>query len=233
MRRLKFFAISSYLLVNLLGATSSFAQQSFQLSSKFFEVDLTRTKFWDGEHRFGNVFCLQFPRSTDAQGLAYALYNNNTLYFSRAAYGDMTALYVATSTVPAGRSVEVEIGNLESKNQKDVDTHPGNFKQSRTSGVFGPSLTLIIRNSKEGPKESLFPFSRSFSNSPDGLLSSVSVHRLFVHGHDRIELAGLRYLKAPASSEREADEISDLLAFVEAAANSLQSCTANLPARSQ
>src|ERR1035437_6226530 len=179
MRFSNYFPVPLFMLVSILGTTGAFAQQSFQLSSKFYEADFTRAKFWKGEHRFGDVFCLNFPRSTDTEKLAYALYNNNTLYFSRAAYKDMTALYVATSTVPAGRSVETEIGNLESKNQKDVDAYPDNFKQSRVSGLLGPSLVLTIRNSKEGSKEALFPFSRTFIRRPDGLLDSVSVHRLF------------------------------------------------------
>lgn len=227
------FSIASSLLIHLLGATGAFAQQSFQLSSKFYEDDFTRAKFWGGEHRFGDVFCLTFPRSTDAEALAYSMYNNNTLYFSRAAYKDLTALYVVSSTVPAGRSVEVEIGNLASQNQRNVDAYPANFKQTQVTGLLGPSLIVTVRNSTEGPKESPFPFARTVASRPDGQLTSLSVHRLFVHGRDRIEVAGLRYFKAPLGPDREAQAISELSAFVEAAADSLQSCTVNLPPRAQ
>jgi len=227
------FSISLSLLLFTLGATGAFAQQSFQLSSKFYEADFSRAKFWDGEHRFGNVLCLNFPRSLEAEALAYAMYNNNTLYFSRAAYKDMTALYVVASTVPAGRSVEVEIGNLAAQNQRNVDAYPAYFKQTHATGLLGPSLVLIVRNSIEGAKESPFPFARSVASRPDGQLTSLSVHRLFVHGRDRIEVAGLRYFKTPVGPDREAEAISDLSAFVEAAADSLQSCTAKLPPRAQ
>lgn len=217
----------------IFGATDASAQQSFQLSSKFFEADFSRTKFWDGEHRFGNVFCLTFPRSLDAHALAYAMYNNNTLYFSRVGYKDLTALYVVTSTVPAGRSVEVEIGNLAAQNQRSVDAYPAYFKQTQTTGLLGPSLTLTVRNSLEGAKEALFPFARSIASRPDGQLASLSVHRLFVRGSDRIEVAGLRYFKAPIAQDREAEAVSEMSALVEAAADSLQSCTAKLPPRVQ
>jgi hypothetical protein len=217
----------------LLGAPCASAQQSFQLSSKFYEASFIRGKFWDGQHRFGNVFCLTFPRSADAEALAEAMYNDNALYFSRAAYNDMTALYVVTSTVPAGRSVEAEIDNLVSQNQRNVDAYPSHFKQSRVLGLLGPSLVLTVRNSTEGAKKEPFPFVRSVINRPDGKLSSLSVHRLFVHGRDRIEVAGLRYFKTPIGSDSEADAISALSAFVEAAADSLQSCTAALPPRAQ
>ena len=118
------------------------------------------------------------------------------LYFSRAAYKDMTALYVVASTVPAGRTVEAEIGNLAAQNQKNVEA-------------------------------------RSISIRPDGLLTSLSVHRLFVHGKDRIEVVGLRYFKEPLGPDFETEAVSVLSSFVEDAADSLQSCTLNLPPREQ
>lgn len=233
MRLSSFSYISRLLLTFILGATCASAQQSFQLSSKFYEVNFVQGKTWDGQHRFENVFCLTFPSSTKAEALAQTMYNNNALYFSRAAYKDLTALYVVASTVPAGRSVDVEIGNLASQNQRSVDAYPANFKQSRVTGSLGPSLVLTVRNSTEGPKESPFPFVRSITNRSDGQLSSLSVHRLFVHGRDRIEVAGLRYLKTPLGADSETEAVSELSAFVEAAADSLQTCTANLPPRVQ
>lgn len=215
-----------------LGTLTANAQQLFQLSSKFLEAMFSgNQKVWDGQHRFGNVLCLKFPRATDAEALAEAMYNNNTLYFSRVVYKDMTALYVVASTIPAGRTVEVEIQNLAAQNQRNVDAHPDYFKQAQANGLLGTSLTLTVRNMKEGPKESPFPFARSFSIRPDGLLTSLSVHRLFVHGRDRIEVVGLRYFKEPLGPDHEPEAVSELSAFVEVAADSLQSCSANLPPR--
>jgi len=221
------------LILAIFGASDTLAQPAFQLSSKFYEVSFIQGNFWKGQHRFGKVFCLTFPRSTEAENLTEAMYNNNTLYFSRAGYKDLTALYVVASTIPAGRSVEVEIENLAAQNQRSVDAYPAYFKQTQTTGLLGPSLTLTVRNSLEGTKEAPFPFARSIANRPDGQLASLSVHRLFVHGRDRIEVAGLRYFKAPIGPDREPDVVSDLSALVEAAAESLQSCTATLPARLQ
>lgn len=217
-----------------LGSAAASAQQSFQLSSKFLEARFSgKQKVWDGQHRFGNVLCLKFPRATDAEALAEAMYNNNTLYFSRVAYNDMTALYAVASTVPAGRSVEVEIANLAAQNQRNVDARPEYFKQTQVTGLLGPSLVLTVRNTKEGPKESPFPFVRSIVTRPDGQLTSLSVHRLFVHGRDRIEVVGLRYFKEPLGPDHEAEAVPALSAFVESAADSLQSCIANLPPRAQ
>lgn len=215
-----------------LGACAAHAQQSFQLSSKFFEARFSgNQKIWNGQHRFGNVLCLKFPRATEAEAFAEAMYNNNTLYFSRAAYRDMTALYVVASTIPAGRTADVEIANLAAQNNKAVEAHPAYFRQAQVDGLLGPSLVLTVRNMKEGPKESPFPYVRSIAIRPDGQLSSLSVHRLFVHGRDRIEVVGLRYFKEPIGPDHEAEAVAELTAFVEDAAESLQSCTANLPPR--
>lgn len=218
------------LATGVLGTSAVFAQGSFQLSSKFLEATfIGAQQAWDGQHRFGNVFCLKFPRATEAQALAEAMYNNNTLYFSRAAYKDLTALYVVTSVVPAGRSVEAEIGNLAAQNQKFVDTHPRNFSQTQTNSAFGPSLVLTVRNAKEGGKDSPFPFVRSIDPRSDAPLASLSVHRLFVRERNRIEVAGLRYFNSPIGTENETQAVSDLAALVELAVQSLQSCTATLP----
>jgi len=220
--------------ITLLGTSSASAQQPFQLSSKFLEAKFSgKQQLWSGQHRFGSVLCLTFPRANDAEALAEAMYNNNTLYFSRAAYNDMTAIYVVASTVPAGRSVEVEIGNLAAQNQKNVEAYPRNFSQSQTYGVLGPSLVLTVRNPKEGGKDAPFPFVRSIDPRAEAPLTSLSVHRIFVHEHDRIEIAGLRYFKQPVSADHEAQAVSELSALIEQAAESLQSCTAKLPSRVQ
>lgn len=219
--------------LGLLGSSSLCAQQGFRLSSKFQEAQFQGQTIWNGQHRFANVFCLTFPRSSTIQAHAEALYNNNTLYFTRASYRDMTAIYVVSSTVPAGRSVEVEIGNLAAQNQRSVDAYPKNFRSSRTTGLLGPSLVLTVRNALEGGNNAPFPFVRSIDPRPDAPLRSLSVHRLFVHAPDRIEVAGLRYFKDPLSAESEETAISDLAALVEQAAESLQSCTAQMPQRTR
>jgi hypothetical protein len=217
--------------IALLGASAS-AQQSFRLSSKFYEAKFSNNQTaWDGQHRFGDVFCLKFPRAADAEARAEAMYNNNSLYYSRVAYHDLTSIYVVTSTVPAGRSVGIEIENLAAQNQKTVQAFPKNFSQRLSDSTLGPSLTLIVRNAKEGDKDGPFPFVRPFDSQADAPLGSISVHRLFVHQRDRIEVAGLRYFSVPVSAEQETRAISELSALVEQAADSIQSCTASLPPR--
>lgn len=214
-----------------IGTSEAYALQ-FQLSSKFREARfLEKQQLWDGQHRFGNVLCLKFPRANEAEALAEAMYNNNALYFSRATYNDMTAIYVVASTVPAGRTAELEIENLEAQNQKGIEAYPRNFSQTQTNGVLGPSLVVTVRNPKEGGKDAPFPFVRPIDPHADAPLTSLSVHRLFIHERDRIEVAGLRYFKTPISADQEAQAISELSTLVEEAADSLQSCTSKLPSR--
>jgi hypothetical protein len=212
-----------------LSGTNALAQQPFQLSSKFYEAQFSGLNLWNGEHRFNKVFCLTFPNAGDAASFAEALYNNDRLYFSRAAYNNLTALYVVSSTVPAGRSAEDEIANLEASHETLVATYPKNVSRSAESGSLGRSLRLVVRNATEGNSQSPFPFVRPTSNPPDGGLASASVHRLFVRNGNRIEVAGLRYFRELLHAEREVEAVAELSAIVEQAAQSLQACTANMP----
>ena len=94
--------------------------------------------------------------------------------------------------------------------------------------MLGQSLVLTLRNTSEGGKDNPFPFARPMNMSLDAPTSSFSVHRIFVRNRNRIELAGLRYFRTPLAPERETQAREELAAFVEWAADSLQSCTAKL-----
>lgn len=204
------------------------AQAAYELSSQFIEVDVGVDRSWKGHHDFEQVFCLDFPRPADARTLAFALFNDNTLYFSRLMYHDLTALYVVSSVVPAGISPEAEISKLQAQHIQGMDLPPRQFEQRRRKGVLGPSLILTLRNTREGGKDNPFPFARPMDPRPDAPTSSLSVHRIFVHGRNRIELAGLRYFRTPLELKDEDQAKAELAAFVERAADSLQSCTARL-----
>lgn len=232
---LKRFVVPVLFAAVLGSAGPTAAQQSFQPSTKFLETEFVRGNAWGGEHRFENVFCLTIPRPSDVKSLTVAMYNSNALYYSKAMYRDIdtTGLFVVTSTVPVGRSVETEIGNMEALNQENAAAYPDNFKQGRMTGPLGPSLLLTIRNATAGSKDRPFPFVRHVANHADGQLRTLSVHRLFVRGSDRIEVAGLRYFSTPIGMDGEGDAVAKLSALVESAADSLQSCSANLPPRAQ
>ncbi|HJV76663.1 MAG TPA: hypothetical protein VJ654_20785 [Noviherbaspirillum sp.] len=205
----------------LLSTGLAMAQQSFHLSSKFMEATFSGSKAWDGQHSFGKVLCLTFSLSDDAKAFADAMYNNNAIYYSRAAYNDLTALYVVSSAIPAGRSAEKEIGNRATRNQRAIDAFLRTFSQAKVSGELGPSLTLTVCNAKEGSKEAPFPLARSIDARTDAPLTSLSAHRLFVHSHARIKVAELRYFKTPLVPDQEVQAIANQSALVEAAARLL------------
>lgn len=142
----------------------------------------------------------------------------------------MTAIYVVASTVPAGRTA-IRDRKSQSENQKGIEAYPRNFSQTQTNGVLGPSRIMTVRNPKEGGKDAPFPFVRPIDPRVDAPLTFLSVHRLFIHERDRIEIAGLRYFKTPISADLEEQAISELSLLVEEAAESLQSCTSKLPSR--
>lgn len=231
--RTRTFAFASVLVLTVVATTPVSSQETFQLSSKFYSADFVRGNSWNGQHGFPKVFCLTFPKSHEASSISQAMYNNNAIYYSRAMYGNTTGLFVVTSTVPAGRSAETEIGNLEAQNQRNVDAAPAVFKQTRVPSSFGPSLALTIRHAIDGAKDKPFPMIRSTAQHPDGKLRTASVHRLFVRGSDRIEVAGLRYFDQPVEADGEAEAIAGLTELVESAAESLQACTAKMPPRAQ
>ncbi len=223
--------IVGLLLACAIVPTQVAAQERYRLSTKFHEVMFTKGQVWNGQHKAENVFCVKFPRAAQAEALAVALYNENRLYFSRVAYREQIGIYVVSSKVPEGRSADEEIEKITSNNLKSAQTHPRNFKVGSATGALGPSVVLTMRNSVEGANDAPFPFVRSFANRADGRLYSISIHHLFVHDGNRIEVAGLQYLKEPVDADKEAEVTNMLAELVAEASDSLQTCTLGLPAR--
>lgn len=213
-----------------VNAASGEAQQTFQLSSKVYVADFSRGTFPGAEHRSTNVFCMRLPRDPRVKEIDLSFYNKR-IYFSRIVYRDPTALYVVTSPIPAGRSDEEELASMAINNQIGVNAYPDSYKQFRSAGLLGPSLVMVVRNSREGDKDAPFPLMLHTLDLPKDQLVSLSIHHFFVRGGHRIELAGLRYFDEPMGADREAEAVAEFSVFVEGATQALQSCTAKLPLR--
>lgn len=205
------------------------AQQAFQLSGKVREATFANGQ-WHGEHRFRNVFCLRFPRSNTVETFSEALYNNNALYYGHATYAGQTGLYVIAATAPPAISAEAELAKLIERNDKLVQRFPRNVSFRKIEGALGTSLAVTVRNPRESGKGVPFPLTWEIDSSDGQPLASLSVHRMFMHGQNRIEVAGLRHFKDPVDASDEGRAISDFTELVELAAASLQSCTAELAA---
>lgn len=211
---------------------SAFAAPGYKLSSKFYEVKFDSGKpWWKGEHHFLKVFCMQFPDPEQAISLRYGLYNNNAIFFSDVYYrmsSGQLALFVVTSTMPDGRTDAQEIEAQISQRQAFALSQPVHVRFSQHAGPLGVSIQYSIRNTYAEGKDGPFPLDVAMNSHPEAPLRSLSVHRLFVSGGHRIEVSGLQYLGAPVLKQDEDAAIAALASKVEAAAASMEQCTAQM-----
>src|SRR5688572_9742230 len=88
-----------------------------------------------------------------------------------------------------------EVAKMLEINRLNAQSIPTEIAVSELSTDFGPTVGLLMRNAVEGNAAAPFPFARKIAKPPDGSLRSLSVHRMFVRGPDRIEVAGLQYFE--------------------------------------
>ena len=206
--------------------------QAFEVSGKPLTTTWP-TKDWNGQHSFARVFCLTYPKTQEAQALTQVMFNRNTLYLARTTYSGNTAIYIATSVMPVGRTPAEEFSMVMEANGRSAQAAPTEIRTSEHPGGFGAVAGLTIRNAVEGNASAPFPFVRRIAKPDDGSLRSLSVHRLFARGPDRIEVAGLQYFTSPIQGPAEQEASASLTAFVDAVVKSLQGCTASLPVRNR
>jgi hypothetical protein len=226
MRIITVFAIGAVMLHGVAPA------QSFEVSGKPIEMTWP-TQDWKGQHSFPPVFCLTYPNPWSATSLVQVMFNQNTLYLARVTYRSNIAIYVATSTTPADRTPADEIEKLLSANRLSERATGGAMHVSELSTDFGPTVGIVIRNAVEGGASAPFPFVRKIAMTPDGSLQSLSVHRLFVRGPDRFEVAGLQYFGSPVEESQQEQAIARLTSAVNAVVSNLQTCTATMTIRSR
>lgn len=211
---------------------SAFAEPAYKLSSKFYEAKFDEGKSgWDGRHAFPKVYCLTFPEPASASSMGWGLYNNNAIFYTDLAYrrpSGHIALYVVSSTLPEGRTPEQDIEISYARNAEFARTLPTHVRLSERTGPLGRTFAYTIRNALEDLTQGPFPLGMSLNSSPDAPLKSLSAHRLFAAGGSRYEVAGLLYLDAPVGKTGEAAVIAELKDKVEAAAASLEQCTARM-----
>jgi hypothetical protein len=228
-------AIRSLLIAAILltatGPLSVVLAQGFEVTGK--PITMTwPTKDWKGQHSFAGVFCLTYPNPSQALDLTEVMFNRNTLYLARASYNEDLAIYIATSVMPIGRTPAQEFAIVTEANRRNAQNAPTEILVSEHSGEFGAVAGLTIRNAVEGNASAPFPFVRRIARPNDGSLRSISVHRLFARGPDRIEVAGLRYFPSTVQGALEQEATAQLTGIVESVVKSLQTCTATMPVRS-
>lgn len=204
--------------------------QSFELSENPLEFAWPAHD-WNGKHSFPPVYCLTFPLAHEANRMTTAMFNRNAISHTRVIYPNDTALYVVTSVIPVGRTPEEDVSKMLLDNQRMATAAPNDVRVEKLTSGFGNTGALIIRNSTQSGPKAPFPVVRRIAKAPDGLLRSLSVHRLVARGPDRMEVAGLRYFRSPVTPEDEPKEIEALSSLVDNTLSAMYSCTDQMPIR--
>jgi len=216
----------------LLMLVQAFVANAFELSSKPIEHSWPAHD-WDGKHSFPPVYCLNFPTPQNAVSLTDAIFNKNSVSLARFAYQNNTALYIATSVIPEGRSSEEDVAKTKESNNSNALRAPNYFKVLDSTSPFGSTVGVVIRNPAERTQDGPFPLSLNLTQYPDKLLHSLSVHRLVARGPDRFEIVALRFFPKPLASDDEQAEVDSLTDLVNATLESTYTCTSLLPIRAR
>jgi hypothetical protein len=228
--RLNSLAVAALLFFSV---ASGFAQsQVFEVTGTPLEATWP-THTWDGQHAFPPVFCLRYPNPRAAKSLVQVMFNKNTLYLARVTYPNDMALYIATSVIPADRTPAEEVAKMLNTTRKNAQSAASYISVSELATDFGPAIGEVVRNSVAGGADAPFPFVRKIAAPQNGTLQSLSIHRTFVRGPDRIEVAGLQYFGSPLESASEPQAVSELSAVVDEVVRNLQTCTATMPVRTR
>ena len=182
------------------------ATAAYQISSGPTSAQFEGTpSAWGGQHAFADVFCLRFPDAAKAGSMLEAMFNNNTLYYSRAGYPDSkTFIHVVTSMLPATLSPRAEFEAQRTRAETQAQATSTHIQTRVLDSGLGPVVSERIRNVSGGDASRPFPFERALMGDLDSPLHTLSVHRSITNNGSRIELAVLRTF-APALPPEDED----------------------------
>lgn len=186
---------------------------------------------WDGDHSFRDVYCLKFPDPELALDIRQHYFSNNAVHLTTVTYPNKTMINVVVSTIPAGRSNKEEMSRLlkiEREGEKfyDYDYH---IKTPETK--LGKTITLKIKGVAPAGKKPPFPLVRPIFNSPKKPIASLSIHRLFVRGQDRYEIAVLQLAPDDADENTEDFMTAELTKIADETLDALYDCSSKRPLR--
>ena len=184
------------------------------------------------EWKFLDVYCIDMPPFRPAKDVVHGTLGGGAISFYRLRYENDLSAYVVTSTVPKDRSPADEYQTLL---QREYDTaravaSADRYRVDTGTSPFGPTVRMRLLNIGEDDPDEPFPVARPLLNVPDEPLYSLSIHRLFVHGGSRYEIAVLGVPtrgEARAALEARATQLADTMV------DSLQTCTAAMEAKAQ
>ena len=205
--------------------------QEYELTGKAYTATWSPPGTWDGQHTFPDVYCVKFPSPKTAKDLAYAFYNRSAIYLASVVYPENLVAAIVVSSIPPGRTAEFEVSrlaNIEGQAARDYKT---NYNITEFKTAFGPTVGLRINNVADHGKAGPFPLVRALYSAPAQHIHSMSVHRLFVRGLNRFEIAVIQLAKQPTDSSTEPKMVRRLTKLADEMVSSLQSCTATIAPR--
>jgi len=224
--------IMSVGIVLVLAAMPVLAQQ-YTLSGKAYEMTWPNGG-WDGKYAFPGVFCVAFPEPDKAKRMVTGMFNRNAIHLARTIYDQKIMAAIAVSVVPEGSDVEAEINKLTDMYRQGESVTGRSFGVERLTSGFGPTLGLKMKDIAPESRNGPFPLNiGTFYNPAKQPLESLSVHRVFVRGPDRIEVAVFQMAPQPAAETTEAEMTRRLTDMADKLVASLQSCTSAMPVRTR
>jgi hypothetical protein len=202
--------------------------QTYQLEGNW-HIAKWKPGSWHGEHRLASVYCLKFPAANSAIELGHGFYNRNTIYLTQVLYPEKTGAFIVTSSMPAGRSADEEITRLLSLERNAEAAYGIPYNITEMQSLFGRTIGMRIRNVSPQGGNAPFPLVRAMIRSPRAPVETLSVHRIFVRGPNRFEVATLQLAPPAASEVTEAEMTRRLTVLADEIVSSLQSCTGSMP----
>jgi hypothetical protein len=210
--------------------TGTSMAETYQLSGKAYTLNWPSGD-WNGKHAFPGVYCIEFPAPKSARRLVHAMFNKGAIYLTSVDYPDGVTANIAVSSIPAGRTAEEEMARIlaNEKRTEQVSGQSSAIVEFQTA--FGPTVGLTVKNVLGSAPEGPYPLIKPFFKPADRQIHSLGVHRLFVRGPDRFEVAVLQMLRPPATENTESEVTQRLTALADEVVKLLQTCTATFPPR--
>lgn len=187
------------------------------------------------EWKFLDVYCIEMPPFRPAKDVVHGTLGGGAISFYRLRYENDLSAYVVTSTVPKDRSPADEYQALLQREYATARAvtavaSADRYRVDTGTSPFGPTVRLRLLNIGEDDPDEPFPIARPLLNVADEPLYSLSVHRLFVHGGSRYEIAVLGMPtegEARTALEARATRLADTMV------DALQTCTGQMEKKAQ
>tara|TARA_R110000782_G_scaffold191602_2_gene281417 strand:- start:6520 stop:7236 length:717 start_codon:yes stop_codon:yes gene_type:complete len=227
--RYKYFQRVLVLLLSLMFYSNLVAQQ-YSPSSDVIQKSWSDGT-WKGKHKFSNVYCLSFPNPEVAINLTKQLFNNNAIHMTRVTYPNRMMINIVASTRPAHITPSEEYKKIYNLERYAEETYQHDYNIVQTEGAFGPVIGLQIKDVAPAGKDDPYPLVRPIYKPAKKPIESMSIHKLFVRGPDRFEIA--IYQSAPENAVDSTEKImtDSLIEISRQTLKSFEECTFKLPIR--